>query len=440
MFRICAELSREIESISEQDENPQYLDDALNILIRMLDDSTEEERMSKETSFFCITIIEVLRKLLKKYRKKVKSANLKSRFSELIFNLSTLLKEHQIVYKITQLQEKTPHTLQTEYLSLLIDIIKVWKLGEPMDDEFDDFVECMSDNIVELARNIGSAQISVVRKCLQLTHLLLKWNPDHELIDSILCQLRSYGEFLFEIGKDGGLDKVFDPDMTNFYHHTRTDLQHQFDAESIKLYIKIHVEALFQVLDDVANERMNTTTEMLMLDRLQQYSPMYQAILQDPDFTTKLFRTFGNDDSDTIWILFTFQRYQSIRTSLTIQWREFLNKITPNVTIHGVALKFFETLAYDYEILLDFLISAETCELFLTFLVRYLKSFLVPDCFIEFIETVDGDALVQIHSMIENLEASIKSSLKSNVFPYNATPLVNRLTAVRKLIYAELKK
>ncbi|ORX75566.1 hypothetical protein K493DRAFT_321683 [Basidiobolus meristosporus CBS 931.73] len=152
-----------------------------------------------------------------------------------------------------------------------------------------------------------------------------------------------------------------------------------------------------------------------------------------------LFRIFG-DDSDMIWVLFTFQKYETTRAQLPAKWKAYLNKIAPLVTIHDVVTRFFDSLAYDYEILLDFLISSETCELFLTFLVRYLRGFFDASFFANFMVAVPQEDIVRIYEMFGSLEASIRSSLKRNIFPYNATPLVNRLAAVHELLDTKLNK
>lgn len=102
--------------------------------------------------------------------------------------------------------------------------------------------------------------------------------------------------------------------------------------------------------------------------------------------------------------------------------------LNPSVTL----LQFLETVAFDTDLLLDYLVSNETC--FLLYFYRILK-YIRRNCD-EFLYTCDERQIRDVRALLNGLRKSIERLVSKNLFPYNITPVVRLLVQCEELFAA----
>lgn len=102
---------------------------------------------------------------------------------------------------------------------------------------------------------------------------------------------------------------------------------------------------------------------------------------------------------------------------------ELRQKLNPTITF----FQFLQTVSFDANVLLDFLVSNETC--FLLYILRYLKY--ACKNWREFVESCP-DERGRIINVLANLRKSIKDLVKKELFPYNIGPVLKLLKRCTK--------
>lgn len=92
-------------------------------------------------------------------------------------------------------------------------------------------------------------------------------------------------------------------------------------------------------------------------------------------------------------------------------------------------LKFLETVAYDTDVLLDLLVSNETC--FLLYLLRLLK--FIRRNWEDFLSVLTHRQLEDVMTCFIRLRIAIRRLVAKNLFPYNIGPIVKLLEKCEEL-------
>lgn len=103
---------------------------------------------------------------------------------------------------------------------------------------------------------------------------------------------------------------------------------------------------------------------------------------------------------------------------------ELRNMLSPTLTF----MQFTSAISYDYDVLLDFLVSNETC--FLLYLYRFLKY--IKRCWSEFV-TGCGRERELTMSVLINLKKAITRLVSKDLFPYNINPVLRVLEKCEQL-------
>lgn len=103
---------------------------------------------------------------------------------------------------------------------------------------------------------------------------------------------------------------------------------------------------------------------------------------------------------------------------------ELRNMLSPTLTF----MQFIGAISYDYDVLLDFLVSNETC--FLLYLYRFLKY--IRRCWPEFV-TCCGRERELTMSVLINLKKAINRLVSKDLFPYNINPVLRVLEKCEQL-------
>lgn len=97
-------------------------------------------------------------------------------------------------------------------------------------------------------------------------------------------------------------------------------------------------------------------------------------------------------------------------------------RLAASLCPHAAFLCLLETIHYQHDLLLDFLLSSETC--FLLYLLRHLK--LVRRAWSRFVG-VCGTRLSRVMSVLGRLRLTLRRLVARQLFPYNVAPLVKLL-------------
>ncbi|KAI8077889.1 uncharacterized protein BX664DRAFT_362669 [Halteromyces radiatus] len=349
---------------------------------------------------------------------------------------------------ISQQLQATDWKLLYPFLVWLIDIIKISILLE----QNEQVVEKWMDNILNeqqvsdmVPRLWYHSHISVVRKSMELIYF---WMKRHKTVDMTLSLIQYINRCKANLSPIEW-SSFQESNQTDFFYspscRQKADTNPSpmiVDRECISLLIQNIVVSLSNLIQRQSDQVLDN----VLIESIQQCMTNFEDPLSSQHTLLELvFSMCGGNDRVLIQLqldILEIHTYLERQQTLSCLWTDILVPFLIHLNPHVMFIYFMYKSGLDYEVLIDLLMSGETD--MLLYMMRYLKYVeRHPEEFIQAADQVlgfrndqyqgqygDSDGTDTCTRLLMELFDDTRILLQSDSFPFNASPLANRISSV----------